>query len=113
MLSSVSSDPINREIHEPSLVHQTEFRVAELSNLDCFCPLEIRTDFSKVFSVNIKRFVLFPDSFPVFHDRAVFQTIVLSGIIRTHIRKMQGCVFVVTHSDQQDEAVQFVQLSDG
>ena len=107
------SDPINSEIHEPSLFHQTEFRIAKIGNLYGFYPLKIRSDFIKIFSVNIKRFVFLPNPLPVFHNRAVLQTIVLSGIISTHVREMQGCVLVVTHSDQQYKAVQLVQLSDG
>ena len=105
------SDPVNRKIHEPSLVHQTEFRIAKLCDMDSFCPLKIRADFIKILSVNIKRFVFLPDPLPVLHNRAVFQTIVFSGIFGTHVREMQGCVFVVTHSDQQDESVQLVQSS--
>ena len=46
------SDPVNRKIHETSLVHQTEFRIAKLCDMDSFCPLKIRADFIKILSVS-------------------------------------------------------------
>ena len=112
-LSSVMADPIDRKIHKLSLFHHAELCIAERGYMDFLCPLKSRADFNKIFSVNIERFVLFPDALSVFHHRAVFHTIMLSGIFCTYIGEMQGCVFIVTYPYQQHITIQLVQLSDG
>ena len=72
-----------------------------------------RADRGEILAVDEERFVGLPDAAAVFQDSTVLHTGVLARIFGTHIRQMEGSVFIVVHADQQYLSIQFVELCQG
>ena len=66
-------------------------------------------DRGEILAVDEERFVGLPDAAAVFQDSTVLHTGVLARIFGTHIRQMEGSVFIVAHADQQYLSIQFVE----
>ena len=69
-----------------------------------------RADRGEILAVDEERFIGLPDAAAVFQDGTVLHTGVLARIFGTHIRQMEGGVFIIAHADQQYLSIQFVEL---
>lgn len=87
--AAMALNPAHGKVDKLALAHKTDYPVTERRRTNRAFTLKSSTEFIEILAIDKERAVFLPYASTVFHNRTVFHTVVLAGVLRTGICQMQ------------------------